>query len=125
MDTVRAAIQDVNEIKKLQRDGFIIPMQYKIDCIGNMYNAIRTEARHILGMDTYESLNAVYKECVKRYVECNAKYTDARLISNEQYSELYELNKAMVEAEYNVVACVYDALDNVTSDETNVSTTTF
>ncbi len=118
MDTVRASIEEVNEFKQLQRAGFYIPIQYKIECLGNMYSAIRMEAKRILGTETYESLTSIYKEHTRRYVECNSKYSDYRLISNEQYKELYELNQAMIESEYNIVSCVYEAINNVTSDET-------
>lgn len=118
MDTVRASIEEVNEFKKLQRSGFYIPIQYKIECLGNMYSAIQIEAKRILGTETYESLTSIYKEHARRYVECSSQYTDYRLISSEQYKELYELNQAMLESEYNIVSCVYEAINNVTSDET-------
>lgn len=125
MDTVRVAIQEVNDYKKLQREGFMIPMQYRIECLRNMYNAIRSEARRIHGNDAYSSLDSIYKEHVRRYVECNAKYTDASLITHEQYKELYDLNQDMLDAEYNIVSCVYDALEiQLTSDESKVCTNT-
>ncbi len=110
MDKVRASIEDVNEFKKLQRAGFYIPMQYRIECLGNMYSAIQMEAKRILGTETYELLTTIYKEHARRYVECSLQYTDYRLISNEQYKELYELNQLMVESEYNIVSCVYEEL---------------
>jgi hypothetical protein len=110
MDTVRAAIDQVNEFKKLQRSGFYVPMPYRIDCLGQMYSAIRHEAKRILGNETYESLECIYKEKAKRYVECNAKYSDYRLISDDQFMELNQLKKDMVDAEYNIVSCVYEEL---------------
>lgn len=116
MDTVRDAIQKVNEIKKLQRAGFYIPMPYRIECLENMYSTIRMKAKYILGAETYESLTSIYQEHARRYVECSSQYTDHRLISNEQYKELYELNQAMIESEYNIVSCVYEALENVTTE---------
>jgi hypothetical protein len=111
MDTVRAAIDQVNAFKHLQRAGFYVPMPYRIDSLGHMYSAIRHEAKRILGTETYESLESIYKQHAKRYVECNAKYTDYRLITDDEFIELNQLNKAMVDAEYNIVSCVYEALD--------------